>query len=492
MADRRRGILSGVAAVTIGVIAVTCALVVSLVVPQSVHGSATLPGQYAALAGEPGDDPSVEPLPGPPGRKWEVTADSVFGSGSQVGDSAPVLYLIPFDANDRMIVAAGLPGLGDPAAVIALDPASGKPLWPGASEFRANGCALSRDDKLACVQTTDDDEKATEVAFLDAGSGKVTGTASAEFGNGRIDRAGDGFLVTTAVYQKDDEGRTTKTETLTRFDSAGGKLWSQTLPADYSHAAVSEAGNVVVAGDDRTGVRAMTLPTGEILYDSADDPATKPKDETPSSGVRLGVAATGTGFAVSVTDYPRRTLRLFNSYGVQTAELKDVAVADIWPVATETDLIAVEGEDKSDNDIVGAVSSGQKKLLWSADAYHGHDIELLGGRYVAMQRLADPQGYEWTFFDATTGEPGPPILMSIYQRFDAFDGNRLIFEGDARRDEPGPPAFTAYDPKTGRPVWRLKETRSADEVNVRIVGPYLFVLDAREGPNPVAKMSRFA
>jgi len=36
------------------------------------------------------------------------------------------------------------------------------------------------------------------------------------------------------------------------------------------------------------------------------------------------------------------------------------------------------------------------------------------------------------------------------------------------------------------------QTRSADEVNVRIVGPYLFVLDAREGPNPVAKMSRFA
>ncbi len=71
--------------------------------------------------------------------------------------------------------------------------------------------------------------------------------------------------------------------------------------------------------------------------------------------------------------------------------------------------------------------------------------------------------------------------MSTHQRYKAFDGTRLIFEGDEEQDEPGPRALVAYDPQSGEQAWRLKETRDADDVDVQIVGPYLFVLETRSG-----------
>lgn len=472
-ARRGTGTTTGLAILVLGTLALATVLTVTLAVPRTVEGSGTVLG---APTGEHGEDPIIRALPTQPEPLWETSEELALGSPQ------PATYVIPLAADDRMVIAGASSDLTSAGGVVALDQTNGRALWRNPSMFLASDCALSRDRRLACVASASD--RQTEVAFLEAATGAVSATATVRSGRSQIVRAADGFLVTSVLYDSVSYRATT---TLTAFESDGRQRWTQVLPEQIGDPALSEAGDVIVVGDSEAGVRVLSLPTGDVLYDSAADDelrgpggAADDDDAQGSANTWIRVAATGTGFAVSHTVYPRRSLRLFDRQGIEHGLLADLELPNGRPTATEGALLPVQGENKSDRPIAGAVSTVNGKLLWSVEGNIVDDVSLLAGRYVGVQALADV-GYRWTFIEAASGVAGATIPMSTHQRYKAFDGTRLIFEGDGEQDEPGPRALVAYDPQSGEQAWRLKETRDADDVDVQIVGPYLFVLETRSG-----------
>ncbi|MFW0784361.1 PQQ-binding-like beta-propeller repeat protein [Gordonia sp. CPCC 206044] len=460
-------------------IAVMVVVVVS--VPRSVDGLARAPESPAV---HPGEDPAIEPIATEPTSRWKVDAKALFGA------AASPKYLMVKAASDDLVVVSGLPAGQTPSPVAAISPDDGHPLWEHPSTFAAKQCALSRDGALACVRNGDSGTDSTLVAFLDADTGEVRTTKTVTTpGYANIVRAGDGFL----VYTENFSGGLQKTTALTWFDSAAARTWTRTPPPELEYPELSEAGNVVAIADHRSGARVYALDSGVELYDSTRD--FRAASATTSYGPpTVSVAPNAAGFAVSYSTIGGKSagdrLLLFDRLGIRRNQIDGFRLT-LRPDGTEGERIPVEREDeKSSADFAGVFSMTQGRVLWEQPSDYTHDVSLVSGKLLSMRSsAADREGYQWKLFDGATGEPRATVAASIYMDLEAFDGDRVVFEGDMRAGEPGPGAYTAFDAASGQQVWRVKTRQSADDVNLRIVGPYFFRYDAQVGRS-VASITR--
>lgn len=426
----------------------------------------------------PGESTVLEPLPNEPTEQWRVDAAHLFGT------QADVRYLLAVAATEDTIVAAGQPPNFALATLSALSP-DGQTLWDRPSDFRGHECAFSSTEALACIAYDKNDDTAVRsIGFLDPATGEVLRTESITApGWPDIQRAGDGFLISSSSYP-DSGGEESAQTTLTWFSSDGDRTWTHTPPPGVDSVELSETGGVIAVTKYDVGAQVLDLTSGELLYDAADDLAAL------GDGGSVWIVPHAAGFVVGLTtptgeDGNRAVF--YNSTGSDVDEWPGWTTVFLAP-ATEGDRVALSNND--DNNLA-VVSVGDRETLWEQDEVDMFDdIEFIADAYVAVvtDPITDPR---WSVYDAVSGKSVSDFGVTIHQRYRGFDGERLIFEGDPNGNDPGPGSLTAFDVETGSTDWRLKITQSEDEVNLRVVGPFLFRYDAQLGTAPAA-ISRLA
>lgn len=421
----------------------------------------------------PGEASLLDPLPTEPAEQWRVDTGELFGT------QAGVQYLMAVAATEDEVIVAGQPPNFALATLTALTP-DGQPLWDRPSDFLGHECAFSATEALACLTYDKNDDTAPRgIGFLDPQNGEVLRTEEIDApGWPDIQRAGDGFLVSSSSYPG-GAGDGSVQETLTWFSSGGDETWTHTPPPGVDSVELSETGGVVAVTKYDVGAQVLDLRSGELLYDAADDLAAM------GDGGSVWIVPHAAGFVVGLTtptgeDGNRAVF--YNSTGSDVDEWAGWTTVFLAP-ATEGNRVALSNND--DNKLA-VVSVGDRETLWEQDDVDMFDnVEFIADRYVAV--VTDPiTDATWTVYDAESGDRESDFEVTIHQSFRGFDGTRLIFEGDPSGDEPGPGGMTAFDVSTGKSEWRYKVTQSADDVNLGIVGPFLFRYDARLGAEPAA------
>ncbi len=467
----------------IAVVALVAVGAVAAIRPTvSTAGTAALP---AAPPIHAGTDPVLKSIAEQPNPLWRVDAHALFGP-----QTSPK-YLMTVAADEKIAVVEAQsddPNLN--GAIMAVDPQTGKALWPAPSGFQTSKCAISRDGRIGCVQYTDRSEKHAVLGIIDPATGNLISSKPINSpGYAAIERAGDGFLIPTSAYSADISD---KTITLNWFSSDGARSWTRQAATNLDNPELSEAGNVVVLASYNDGAQAFGLDSGQLLYDGAADLKRAEGDGTHSATIQI--IASAEGFAVSLADSSGQNdhVTMFDRLGIQRRVLDGWQLPFI-PDATEGDVIPVYRAVDND-DIAGAYSLADGKLLWQQgglDYDGGNNLKLVGSDYVMYYNrggLGDSQ--DWTVLDAHTGQKVGSLQASIYMDYSGFDGSRIYLTGDMAASEPGPGAISAYDPKHGSaPVWRYKVSQSADDVNVRVVQPWMFRYDASVNGS-VAALSR--
>jgi hypothetical protein len=476
---------TAIGALVIAVLALVAVGAVAAVRPTTTTaGSAQLP---SAPAMHPGADPLLKPVAEQPDPVWRADAHALFGP-----DVNPK-YLMTVAADEKMAVVEAQ--TSDPnlnGAIMAVDPKSGKPLWQAHSTFQTHGCAISRDGRIGCIQYTDRSQKSAVLGIIDPANGHLLSTKPITSpGYADVQRAGDGFLVPTSAYSSDVSD---KTITLNWYSSDGARSWTRTAATNLDDPRLSEAGNVIVLSKYDEGAQAFGLDSGQLLYDGVAE-LKQARGSDDSVSTTMQIIAEAEGFAVSLDDSSGKhdQVRMFDRLGIQRR------VLDGWklpfsPDATEGDVIPVHRAVDSRDYFAGAYSLSEKKIRWQQGGLEydsGDKLRLVGSKYLMYdEHTLGGDGQTWTVLDATTGRKVGTLAGSIYMDYSGFDGSRIYFTGDMSAGEPGPGAISAYDPAHGEtPVWRYKVSQSADDVNVRVVQPWMFRYDASVNGS-VAAISR--
>jgi len=472
----------------IGALVIAVLTLVAVGVVAAIRPAVTTAGTAALPTAPPihaGTDPLLKPVAAQPNPVWRIDAHTLFGP------QANPKYLMTVAADTKMaVVEAQSDDPNTNGAIIAVDPQSGTALWAAPSSFQTNGCAISRDGKIGCVQYTDRSQEHAVLGIIDPANGKLLSSKPINSaGYADIQRAADGFLVPTSAYSPDDSH---KTVTLNWFSSDGARSWTHQGAQDLDNPKLSEAGDVVALSDYDKGAQVYQVDSGQLVYDGTADLA-QASNVSDSNSATIEVDTEAGGFAVSIDDSTGQhdRVRIFDRLGIERQ------VLDGWklpfdPAGTESDVIAVQRHDDQ-NYSAGAYTVSQGRLLWQTGGlgFDGGDhLQLVGSKYLAYYESGTGNGQPWTVLDAATGAKRGQIPASIYMDYAGFDGSRIYFTGDTTADQPGPGAVSAFDPEHGGPpLWQYKVTQSADEVNVRIVGPWLFRYDASV-TGSVAALSR--
>lgn len=422
-----------------------------------ITGAAAPPGVI------PGLPELFDPLPSQPEVLWRQDAVSLFGP------AANVRFVVTSATSEDMIIVRGLPGFYGTAPTQAVAPDDGRLLWPGPSEFHTDACLFSLDNRLACIAYDGNNQNAPrQIGFLDPASGQLLSTiAITAPGYPTLHPGGNGFLIDSVNYGVDTE---VLNRTLTWFSSDGARSWTHSVPTEYSHFDVSQAGGVVAAVDYDTGAQVLALESGDLLFN-----AETAEDETIFTATHAG------GFAVNIsksaTSGGDERIDFYDRTGAHTGDLTGWSFP--FYVATEGDALPLSGEYNR----LAVVDVVDRRLLWQRDDVNQSGVKIVDGSYLAVDGYLT-SGKRYTLFDLLTGEPAASFEVSNLMTLRGFDGERVIFEGDDHIDDPGPGAITAIDVRTGQRVWRVKDTRSADDVNFRAGPRYLFQYDARTATSP--------
>ena len=452
--------------------AVVLALIATVAVPVQVNGTAS---RITVKPGEAGEATTLRPMPSQPERRWEVDADSVFGTRS-------IKYMMVRAADDEMAIVAGVPEDEGPAPIMAVDAEDGKPLWKEPSLVPEQWCAISRDKKLACLRNGRSSTSSSQVAFLDPATGKELRTITIDAaGTAKMSRAGDGFVVWTSKY---DEKGTTNQATIAWMSSDGSRQWTRKPSAGEDDITMSEAGNVLAVRDSQKSVTMYQLDTGAVLYDSAGDKEAfnaeaNKKSRIGDVDVYVSAIPHAGGFAVSFRSIYTSVVKFYDNNGIHQQDVKDIQLPG-YADGSEGTAVVFQREDRGSNYTTGVISSTDYSIVWegSSDFAYSTDVETVAGTFVVESDYDDNQK-KWQIYRMSDGTKLGSVTTSIYQDIVGSDGERIVFEGDRSSDEPGPGAMTGYDSATGQEVWRVKSTESADDVNVRFVGPNLYWYNAR-------------
>lgn len=414
---------------------------------------------------KPGEDELLDPVPTLPTDRWRIDATQLsFGA-----DDDPH-YLIVTAVTRDLIIVRSLPaeqhGAGKIAAVNAHD---GRPMWDGPSDFIADSCTFSRDERLACVHS-----KTQMVGFIDPQSGRVLGTQPIGLvGSAGIRRAGDGFLVVVKQYL-DDVGNQAE---LTWFSSDGSRSWSHKPPVKLDWVALSEAGNVVTVDELQTGAQALELDTGRLLYDATADLA------RAGESAHVMMAPSAGGFAVGIRVYgddQKTRVILYDADGATRREMPGWSLG-ILPGGTETDrIVGMHGSN------VGVIETSTNRVVWEHDGGSSYDDpERVAGAYVLVEKSVGYGRSKRTIYDMSTGTETGTITSIPMLTLVGFDGQRMVFDVlDDKNDYR--PTLVAFDITGGNTVWRIEVNASADDVNLQAFEPFLFRYDGKIGDSVAA------
>lgn len=452
-----RGISGAFACFAVGVLGVVAGLVVTLAVPRTLDGAAV-----AAAPAEATEDPypDVVPLATTPTPRWTVSMSDI----DVPADTPDAKSRRPAVLAANTSIVVGGPRQVTETALMAFDATTGKKKWPKVSDFRAEECAFSRDGRLACIRRGAD-RATSEIGFIDAGSGQVTGTRTIAGGENptgpALVSAGKGFLVTTKRFVHKDAHYAL---TLTWFSSDGSRTWEHKPPPGFDDPALSEAGNVVAVRDFGRRVQVYALDSGDLVYDSTED-----LKNTPSriSSPLVEVAPVRSGFAVSIRG-DAKTVTVYDSKGTRRGVIEGVVLA-FMPQGSEGDLIPVEGTDDDHQRTLGVASTVTFEVV-AATPSRDSVIreEILGERFLVGLRSGRDE--DWLDFDTQSPTrtrsiaAGPTVLL-------AFDGTRGFF-ADRAGSNSGVPYLFACDLASGRQVWEIGNA-GGEEREYEFVGPYL-------------------
>ncbi|MDL9948696.1 hypothetical protein QSJ19_24545 [Gordonia sp. ABSL11-1] len=430
-------------------------------------------------------------MPRPPHSRWKVDAAALFGA-----EFAHARLSVEV-AEPVLIVKANPDGSGKRGALIALDPATGRPLWQSPRTGWDGPCAMSRDDRLACVRIVRDaGAVVNRVSFIDPRSGQDVATATIDTaGWSTITRAGDGFLVVTGEMEniavpeevsEDTEMRVALVTSddipdqrvrITRFDSHGHLLWTIRPPVNHDQLAVSGTGNLfAMAGRYRGGLAVYRLDTGRALYST---PA-RPRGADASNLGPDSVIVHRWGFVTSRSTPGRSRVEFFDVDGRKSGDIAGwrvprqeafseqatTAGGDVLPLVSSTD--------------VGMATIRDHVLRWATLAAPSSSVQMLGDEYAAAVR-EDYSGEfgirrNWTIFDAHNGARRGTFTTGYGQEYLGFDGTRLLFKGDPAADHrPNHPTLAAYNAQSGHREWRLPSPSTT--ARWHSTAPYLLLLD---------------
>lgn len=468
------GRILGFTLFVLGVIsAVVLALIATVAVPVSLNGTAS---RITVKPVEAGQATKLRSLPAQPQRRWEVDADALFGK------TRSIKYMMVRAADEDMAVVAGVPEDQGPAPIMAVDTEGGAPLWKEPSLVPVQWCAISRDKKLACLRNGQTATSSSQVAFLDPATGKELRTITIDApGTAKMSRAGDGFVVWTSEY---DEISKSSQATIAWMSSDGSKQWTRKPRVEEDDVTLSEAGNVLAVRDNQDSVSMYQLDTGAVLYDSAGDQKVFKEEADKRSrigevNVYVSAIPHAGGFAVSFRSIYSSVVKFYDNNGIHLQDVKDIQLPS-YADGTEGTAVVFQREDRGSNYTSGVISATTFSVVWeaSSDFTYSTDIEMVAGTFVVESDYDDDQK-KWQIYRLSDGTKLGSLTTSIYQKIVGSDGERIVYEGDRTSEEPGPGALTGYDSATGREVWRVKSTESADNVNVRFVGPNLYWYNAR-------------
>ena len=470
------GRIAGFTLFGLGVVsALVMALIAAVAVPVQLNGTSS---RITLKQVEAGESITLTSMPAQPDNRWENDATTLFGQ------SRSVKYLMIRTADADMAIVAGLSSDQGPAPIMAVDPTDGKPLWDAPSPVLATWCAISRDKKLACLRNDSNSASSTQVAFIDPADGSelrtVTVTAP---GSAKIQRAGNGFVVWTRKY--DSDGNKSQAS-IAWVSSDGAKQWNRQPRIGQDDLTLSEAGNVVAVREDTKSASVYQMDTGALLYDSTDDKFafTEESDKKSRFGsvdVYMSAVPHAGGFAVSYRSIYQSVIKFYDSNGIHIKDIDDIQLPS-YADGTESAAVVFQREGKSSDYTTGVIRTTDHSVLWedSAGFTYSTDVETVAGTFVVESDYENDEK-KWQVYKLADGARLATFTTSIYQKIVGSDGERIVFDGDRTSDEPGPGAITAYDSVTGKEVWRVKSTESADDVNLRMVGPYLFWYNASTG-----------
>jgi len=413
----------------------------------------------------------MEPLPSQPTARWRSDTHQLFGAQSNPW------YLGVLAAHTDLLVVSAVEQRTFKGPIVGVDPADGTLRWSAPPDLRVNHCALNRSGRLACLDYDSYDQNGYHrIVFLDPATGQVQSTTDvAAPGWPEIQAAGAGFLITSSSYPHEGE----RDLTLTWYAEDGSRSWTHTPPPNVDHVDLSESSELVSVQDDKRGAQVLDMATGAVRYDAAEDQRAAGKD------VSLGIVVNAAGFAVSFRGYgddANRTV-FYNRTGHRTGEMSGWTTLYLDP-ATEDTRLALANEKEHD---LAFVSLADRTILWRKHDYQ-YDAFSKARAFPPYLLICEDfcDGTPQMVAQADTGAEVGRFTTTVHQDVRSFDGERFIVSGEPEGYSGTEPAVSAIDAHTCTQVWRVKYYENPDDMNVKVIPPFLFRLDAYRPGSPAA------